>query len=139
MAFPPFVSSLFWEGYHAALRTHFLRRYLIASFGWHFLTRLKGNRLVNPDGSGNVPISEVEIPAEGRVVHLRDFGFVEKAQVWKALAILRHLLLALRAFLRLEVYRLRAGVNWYEAKLAIVREAIRAYLASPAHVLNPTA
>ncbi len=29
---------------------------LIASFAWLFLTRLKSNRLVNPDGNGNVPI-----------------------------------------------------------------------------------
>jgi putative transposase len=49
---------------------------LIASFGWFFLTRLKSNRLVNPDGGGNRPIREVEIPPEGRVVHLRGFGFV---------------------------------------------------------------
>ena len=50
---------------------------LIASFGWFFLTRLKSNRLVNPDGGGNVPISSVEIPEEGRVVHLKGFGFVK--------------------------------------------------------------
>jgi hypothetical protein len=162
---------------------------LIASFGWFFLTRLKSNRLVNPDGGGNRPIREVEIPPEGRVVHLRGFGFVrvfrtvskdggaeywatndlgmmeekrkelerrgwgievyhrglkqccgvEKAQVRKAVSILRHLLLALRAFLRLEVYRLRTGVSWYEAKLAILREAIRPYLANPLYVLYPTA
>ena len=49
----------------------------------------------------------------------------------KATAILRHLLLALRAFLRLGVYRLRAGMSWYEAKAAIVRDAIRSYLAHP--------
>ena len=49
---------------------------LIASFGWFFLTRLKSNRLVNPDGKGNQPICEVDIPAEGRVVHLLGFGFV---------------------------------------------------------------
>ncbi len=134
---------------------------LIASFGWRFLTRLQSNRLVNPDGCGNVPIRQVEIPAEGRIVHLRGFGFVkvfrtvspegdaeywatndltmreakrkelekagwgieiyhrglkqctgvERAQVRKAVSILRHVLLALRAFLRLEVYRLRTGVS----------------------------
>ena len=162
---------------------------LIASFGWFFLTRLKSNRLVNPDGRGNVPISSVEIPEEGRVVHLKEFGFVkvfrtvskegeaeywatndlkmreekradleregwgievyhrgikqccgvEKAQVRKAVAILRHLLFCLRAFLRLEVYRLRTGVSWYEAKAAIVRDAIRSYLAHPIYVLHPTA
>jgi putative transposase len=45
----------------------------------------------------------------------------------------------LRAFLRLEVYRLRTGVSWYETKLALLREAIRAFLAHPTHDLNPTA
>jgi putative transposase len=38
---------------------------LIASFGWFFLTRLKSNRLVNPDRQGNRPIREVEIPTGG--------------------------------------------------------------------------
>ncbi len=164
----------------------------IARFGWRFLTRLKGNRLVNPEGKGNLPVSEGAIPPEGRVVHLKGFGFVkvfkvfrtlskdgeaeywatnhlgmseekraelerqgwgievyhrglkqccgvERAQVRKAVSILRHLLLALRAFLRLEVYRLRKGVSWYEAKASIVREAIRSYLAHPLHILQPTA
>jgi len=35
---------------------------LIASFGWFFLTRLKRNRLVNPDRVGNRLISKLEIP-----------------------------------------------------------------------------
>lgn len=162
---------------------------LIARFGWLFLTRLKSNRLVNPDGKGNVPISEVDIPTEGRVVHLKGFGFVrvfrmvskdggaeywatndletteekrkelerqgwgievshrglkqccgaEKAQVRKAVAIVKHLSLSLRALLRLEVHRLRTGVSWYEVKSSILREAIRAYLAHPSYVLTPTA
>ncbi len=50
----------------------------------------------------------------------------ERAQVRKAVAMLKHLLLSLRAFLRLGVYRLRTGMSWYEAKAAIVRDA--AYL-----------
>jgi putative transposase len=157
----------------------------IAALGWRFLTRLKHNRLVNPDGRGNRPIEAVAIPPEGRAVHLKGFGFVrvfrtvsrdgdaeywatndlqmeegkraelerqgwgiralkqccgvERAQVRKAVAILGHLLLALRAFLRLEVYRLRTGLSWYEAKAAIVRDAIRHYLAHPIHTLQPTA
>jgi len=49
---------------------------LIASLGW-FLSRIKSNRIVNPDGKGNRPIREVEIPPEGRVVHLCGFGFVK--------------------------------------------------------------
>ena len=132
---------------------------LIASFGWFFRTRLKSDRLVNPDRQGNRPIRKVEIPTEGRVAHRKGFGLVrvfwtvspngdaeygatndlkmteekrqelerkgwgievyhrglkqccgvERAQVRKAVSILGHLLLALRAFLRLEAYRLRTG------------------------------
>jgi len=48
-------------------------------------------------------------------------------------------LLALRAFVRLEVYRLRCGVSWYALKLAIIRGAIREYLARPRYDLQPTA
>jgi len=162
---------------------------LIRSQGWHFFTRLKSNRLVNPDGQGNVPISAVDIPSAGRVVHLKGFGFVkvfrtvskdgdaeywctndlemeagkrqeledqgwvieeyhrgikqccgaERAQVRKAVSIRGHLQLCLRAFLRLEAHRLRTGMSWYEAKLAIIRAAIRAYLACPTYVLDSTA
>ena len=64
---------------------------------------------------------------------------VERAQVRKAVFILRHLLLALRAFLRLEAYRLRTGVSGDEAQAAILREAIRRYLAHPRYVLQLTA
>ena len=46
---------------------------------------------------------------------------------------------ALRAFLLLEAYRLQTGVSLYEAKAAILREAIRRYLAHPRYVLQPTA
>ena len=140
------------------------------------LTRLKHNRLVNPDGRGDRPIEAVAVPPEGRAVHLKGFGFVrvfrtvsaecwatdglqmeegkraelerqgggiralkrccgvERARVREAVATLGPLRLALRAFLRLEVYRLRTG-----AKAAIVRDAIRHYLAHPIHTLQPTA
>jgi putative transposase len=64
---------------------------------------------------------------------------VERAQVRKAVSIPRHLLLAFRAFLRLEAYRLRAGVSGYEAKTAIIREAIRCDPAYPLYVLHPAA
>jgi putative transposase len=50
-----------------------------------------------------------------------------------------HLELALRAFLRLETNRLERGVSWYEAKLSIVRDAVRRYLAEPLYLLSPTA
>ena len=157
---------------------------------WSFLTRLKANRLVTLERSrGAVPIAHVAIPAEGRVVHLRGYGFVkvfrlvaqdgdteywatddpqmteaqraalaqqgwgietyhrglkqccgiERAQVRTTPAVRGHLLLAIRAFVRLEVQRWRTGLSWYEAKVAIVRDAIRAYLTHPRYVLRATA
>ena len=160
----------------------------IRSHGWRWLCRLKSNRLVNPDKSGNVTIEEVEIPAEGRIVHLKAYGMVkvfrtvardggaehwatddfemgesereelewagwgietyhralkqccgiERAQARGAQAQRNHLGLALRAFLRLEANRLGNGVSWYEAKISIVRDAVRRYLAEPLYLLSPT-
>ena len=49
----------------------------IRSYGWRWLCRLKSNRLVNQDKSGNVAIEEIEIPAEGRIVHLKAYGMVK--------------------------------------------------------------
>jgi putative transposase len=48
----------------------------------------------------------------------------EKAQ-------LNHIGLALRAFLRLENFSFRTGISWIEAKTAIIRDAVRLYLARP--------
>ena len=50
---------------------------LIRSLKWTWLTRLKENRLVNPDRSGNRPIKEVEISETGSVVHLKDYGLIK--------------------------------------------------------------
>jgi len=47
----------------------------IRSCGWDFFTRLKRNRLVNPDDTHNRQVRKVDIPEEGRVVHLKGFGF----------------------------------------------------------------
>lgn len=49
---------------------------LIASYGWIWLTRLKRNRLVNSDRTGNRPIGEVAIADPGTVVHLKGYGFI---------------------------------------------------------------
>lgn len=164
----------------------------VRSYGWRFLCRLESNRLVNPDKSGNVSIREIEIPKDGRIVHLKAFGMVrvfrtvgrdgdaehfehwatndldmseedreqlentawgvevyhralkqccgvERAQARGERAQRNHLGLALRAFLRLEANRLESGVSWYEAKVSIVREAVRKYLAEPLYLLPSTA
>ena len=177
-----------FDGWYSSLKNLKALR----DYGWRWLTRLKSNRLVNPDDTGNVPLSGVEIPPEGRVVHLKGYGFIrvfrtvapngdaehsqywatddlsmseadrqeleiqgwqietyhrgikqccgiERAQVRKADAQKRHLLLALRAFLRLEADRVKTKQSWYESKVSIVRDAIRSYLANPSFLLHPTA
>ena len=47
--------------------------------------------------------------------------------------------LCLRAFLRLERYCYHAGISWFEAKTAIIRPAVQAYLANPLYTLPVTA
>jgi putative transposase len=64
---------------------------------------------------------------------------VERAQVRRAIAQHNHLLFAVRAFVRVEVHRLRTGVSWYSAKVALIRNAIRTYLAAPTLRLLRTA
>jgi putative transposase len=162
---------------------------LVRAFEWQWLTQLKANRLVDPEGTGNRPIREVLIPSHGLIVHLKGYGLIkvfkiaapdgsieywatsdltltleqcadnalhlwrieeyhrglkqfcgiERAQHRSAQAQRNHIGLALRAFLRLEVHRLRTGVSWFEAKTAIVREAIRGYLAQPLYTQTSTA
>lgn len=56
---------------------------------------------------------------------------VERCQTRSARAQQNHIGLAIRAFLRLEVHCFAQGISWLEAKTAIVRDAVRAYLAHP--------
>ena len=169
---------------------------------WTFFARLKKNRKVNPDDTHNRQIQEIEIPEEGRVVHLKGYGFVkvfrtdstdgdaedgdpseskeenvqywatnnlemteekreelarrawgvetyhrrlkqycgvERSQCQSAQAQHNHIQMSIRAFLRLELHRVETALSFYESKTAIIREAIRAYLADPTHVLPSSA
>lgn len=163
---------------------------LLRSFGWHWLTRLKANRRVNPDRTGLRAISDCVIAATGTVVHLEGYGFikvfrivatdgttehwatsnlamdegerlrladaswrieeyhrglkqvtnVERCQCRKAAAQRGHIGLALRAFVVIERWCFRTGVNWLSAKWQIIRDAVRAYRACPMYRLpNATA
>ncbi|MDN7026252.1 transposase, partial [Methanoculleus sp. FWC-SCC1] len=153
---------------------------------WHWLTRLKKNRLVNPDKTGNVQVHTIEIPPEGLIVHLKAYGFVkvfrkedpegnedfwatdilglkearreelaksawkieifhrgvkqfcgvEKCQARKAQSQRTHVLMAVRAFVRLEINRIKTGVSWFEAKAQIHREAIKTYIRNPRYALG---
>jgi putative transposase len=160
----------------------------IRGHGWRWVTQLKANRTVNPDGSGNRPLGECAISEAGTRVHLQGYGFVlvflivlpdgdkeywatndlmmgeltrrkyaewawgievyhrglkqhggvERAEVRAARAQRNHIACAIRAFLRLEQHRLVTGVSWWEAKTAIIREAVRQYLAQPRYTLAST-
>jgi hypothetical protein len=158
---------------------------IIRRYGWHWLTRLKKNRLVNPDDTKNIQIQEIEIPSEGRIVHLKAYGFikvfkivtedddieywatdvlemdeakrekmggyswkieeyhrgikqfcgVERCQARNGQSQRAHIMFSLRAFLRLEVERLKTGISWFETKRRIMRYAIRLYIKNPSYLL----
>lgn len=48
----------------------------IRTLQWHWLTRLKNNRLVNPDGNGNRQLADCAISTAGTRVHLKGYGFI---------------------------------------------------------------
>ena len=180
-----------FDGWYASLEN--LKA--VRGHGWHFLTRLKSNRQVNADNTGNpketgnVAVKDIDVPEHGRTVHLKGFGFiqvfrtvasngdvehwatddlkmeagerrewsrqvfaienyhralkqccgVERAQVRSAQAQKCHIVLSLRAFVRLEAYRWQTGMSGYAAKADLIREAIRLYLQNPTITLKPTA
>jgi putative transposase len=69
---------------------------------------------------------------------LKQFTGVERAQYRLEVSQRNHICLAIRAFVRLEAHRLHAGISWFEAKTAIIRSAMRHYLAHPTITLQPT-
>lgn len=64
---------------------------------------------------------------------------VQGCQVRYARAQRNHLGCAIRAFVRLEWHRFTTGTSWFEAKMRIIRSAVRDYLAHPLYRLQPTA
>jgi hypothetical protein len=70
---------------------------------------------------------------------IKQYCGIERCECRSSQAQRVHILCSLRAFLRLEVYRIATAISWYEAKTQIIRDAIRAYLAHPTFVLTPTA
>lgn len=69
---------------------------------------------------------------------IKQFTEVERCQARSAKAQRNHIGLALRAFLRLEYHLFSTGISWASAKAAIVRDAVRSYLAHPS-IRLPTA
>lgn len=67
---PRFVAFDSWYSSLENLKT-------VRGFGWHWLTRLKSNRQVNPDGSGNRALRACAIAEDGTVVHLKGYGMIQ--------------------------------------------------------------
>jgi hypothetical protein len=70
---------------------------------------------------------------------LKQFTGIERGQFRLEIAQRNHIGLAIRAFVRLEAHRLHTHLSYFEIKTAIIRDAIRAYLAHPTLILEPTA
>jgi putative transposase len=68
---------------------------------------------------------------------LKQYCGVERCQVRDARGQRNHLGCSIRAFMRLEWHRFTTGVSWFEAKMQIIRGAVRAYLANPIYRLEP--
>jgi putative transposase len=61
-----------FDGWYAGLEN--LKQ--VRDHGWRWLTRLKANRRVHPDGRGVLPLSEAELSASGTAIHLVGYGLV---------------------------------------------------------------
>jgi putative transposase len=153
----------------------------VRGFGWHWLTRLRGDRVVTPADRISRALDAVAVSAAGTVLHLRGYGMVkvfridapdgdteywatndlsmdaggrrhyaevsfaienyhrdlkqycgvEKCRVRSERAQRNHIGLSLRAFVRLEWHFFTTGVSAFEAKMGLVRDAVRSYLAHP--------
>jgi putative transposase len=49
----------------------------VRGFGWHWLTRLRGDRVVSPDDRRQRRLDEAAVSASGTVLHLRGYGMVK--------------------------------------------------------------
>ncbi len=67
---------------------------------------------------------------------IKQFCGVEKCQARTEKAQRNHILFSLRAFLRIERFCFRTGLTWFEAKIGIVREAVKTYLRCPKYILS---
>jgi putative transposase len=62
---------------------------------------------------------------------LKQYCGVEGCQARRAKAQRNHVGLAIRAFLRMECHCFALGLSWFQAKLDVIRQAVKAYLANP--------
>ena len=66
---------------------------------------------------------------------IKPFCGVERCQARRAKAQRHHIGLSLRAFLRMACHCFALGISWFQAKLDVIRHAVRTYLAYPSMLL----
>jgi DDE superfamily endonuclease len=76
---------------------------------------------------------------EGYHRGIKQFCGVERCQARRAKAQRNHIGLSLRAFLRMECHCYALGLSWFQAKLDVIRHAVRTYLANPSMLLQRAA
>ena len=62
---------------------------------------------------------------------IKQFCGVERCQARRVQAQRNHIGLSLRAFLRMECHCFARGLSWFQAKLDVIRHAVKTYLANP--------
>ena len=87
------------------------------------------------DDLGRVTYAERAWAIEEYHRGLKQCTEVERCPARLARSQRNHIGLALRAFVRLEWHRYHTGISWFEAKWAVIRDAVRAYLANPVYNL----
>jgi putative transposase len=70
---------------------------------------------------------------------IKQFCGVERCQARRAKAQRNPIGLSLRAFLRMECHCFTLGLSWFQAKLDVIRDAVRSYLANPSMRLQQAA
>jgi len=62
---------------------------------------------------------------------IKQFRGIERCQARRGKAQRNHIGLSIRAFLRLEYHCFALGLSWFQAKMDVIRHAVRTYLANP--------
>jgi hypothetical protein len=62
---------------------------------------------------------------------IKQFCGVERCQARRGKAQRNHIGLSIRAFLRMECHCFALGLSWFQAKLDVIRHAVRTYIANP--------
>lgn len=83
------------------------------------------------DESERIRLSDFSWAIEEYHRGLRQFCGIEKCQCRIKKAQRNHIGLAIRTFLRFEIFSLKSGNSWSEAKTRIIRDAVRTYLSVP--------